>query len=57
MALINGLSNEFLSPVPILGQLNPGEVTVNHTGGQWLFVDNVRVYYLLCAMKSYIMEV
>jgi len=31
----------FLSPVPMLGQLNPGEVTVNHTGEQyvWLVVE------------------
>jgi len=36
MASSNGISGEFLSPVPT--QLNPGEVTVNHTVGQWLVV-------------------
>jgi len=43
MALSNRVSGEFLSPVPTLGQLNPAGVTVNHTGGQWLVVENVRV--------------
>jgi len=40
-----------------IGTTEPGEVTVNHTGGQWLFVENVRVYYLQCALKSYFTEV
>jgi len=46
MALSIGISDEFLSPVPTSGQLNPGEATVNHTGGQWLVFENVRVYFL-----------
>jgi len=29
----DGISGELLSPVTTSGQLNPGEVTVNHTGG------------------------
>jgi len=45
MALSNGISGEFLSPVSTWGQLNPREVTVNHTGGHWLVVVNVRAYY------------
>jgi len=44
MALGYGISGEFLSPVPTSGQLKPGELTVNHTGGYWLVVDNVMVY-------------
>jgi len=34
MALSNGISGELLSPVPTSGELNPGEMTVNHTGGR-----------------------
>jgi len=50
MALSNRISGEFLSLsesiVPTSGKLNPGEVTVKHTGGQWLVVENLRAYYL-----------
>jgi len=34
-----------------LGQLNPGEVTVNHTGGQWLVFENVRSLLVVCTEK------
>jgi len=26
-------------------------VTVNHTGGQWLVVENVRVFFVVCTEK------
>jgi len=44
MALSNGISGEFLSSVPTSGQLKPEKLTVNHIGGQWFIVENVRVY-------------
>jgi len=59
MALSNGISVEFLLPVPTSGQLNSREVSVHHTGRQWLVVANVRAYYLYlwCALNSYIMKI
>jgi len=46
MTSSNGISGECLSPIPTSGQLNPGEVTVNYTGGVWLVTENVKIYYL-----------
>jgi len=42
------ISGEFLSPVPISGQLNPGEVIVNRTSGQWLVVEMYG--YITCSV-------
>jgi len=51
MALSNVISGEFLSPVPTAGQLNPEGLTVNHTGGQQLVVQNVRILLVVCTEK------
>jgi len=52
MALSNGITGEFLSPVPISGKLNLARgVTVNHTDGQWLVIENV--YLLVCTEKRH----
>jgi len=47
LALSNRISGEFQSPVPTSGQLNPGGVTVNNTGGQSIVVENARLYISL----------